>query len=90
MAKVYEEIERCAEQHSAVARAYERGGNAIGAAELRRVENLLWRLAKGEAWTTVLPAPEPSHAFTGGGADGRDPDQCGLCGRVRERCEGSK
>lgn len=90
MNSVHEELERCAKRHSEVARAYERGGNAIGAAELRRVENLLWSLAKGEAWTTVLPAPEPSHAFTGGGADGRTPDRCALCGRMRERCEGSK
>jgi hypothetical protein len=107
MAKVHEEIERCAKRHSEVARAYECGGNAIGAAELRRVENLLWSLAKGEAWTTVLPAPaiaandrslggsawsphEPSHAFSGGGADGRNPDRCGLCGELRERCKGSK
>ena len=90
MAKVHEEIERCAKRHSEVARAYECGGNAIGAAELRRVENLLWSLAKGEAWTTVLPAPEPSHAFTGGGSYGLNPDRCGLCGELQERCKGSK
>jgi len=49
------DLERCAREHGDTARAYERAGNAAAAAQLRRVENLLWALVRGEPWSTVLP-----------------------------------
>lgn len=79
------DIERCAREHGDIAREYERGGNAAAAAELRRVENLLWALARGEPWSTVLQKPDEiakaradaaaaDHDFAGDGFD------CELCG----------
>lgn len=53
--RLAEELRQCAARHGEFARSYERGGNASGAAELRRVENLLWALIRGEPWVTVLP-----------------------------------
>lgn len=53
------EVEACAHAHAEAARAYERRGNAAGAAELRRVENLLWCLVQGHPWETVLRAERP-------------------------------
>jgi hypothetical protein len=50
------ETEKCARAHGDLARAYERIGNVRAAMELRRVENLLWALVRGESWTTILPA----------------------------------
>lgn len=59
-------IAGCARAHGDAARVYERSGSVRGAAELRRVENLLWALARGEHWSLVLDvAPsttQPDHA----------------------------
>ncbi len=51
------DLRQCASCHQDLARVYERGGNATGAAELRRVSNLLWNLVHDEAWSTILPDP---------------------------------
>jgi hypothetical protein len=53
--RLVEELKCCAVRHGERARSYERAGNSSGASELRRVENLLWALIRGESWSTVLP-----------------------------------
>lgn len=55
--EVLDEMRACALHHQRLASAYECGGNAFGAAELRRVSNLLWAIAQGEPWVPVLPDP---------------------------------
>ena len=51
---VEREVEFCARAHGDAARARDRAGDARGAAELRRVENLLWALRRSEEWSVVL------------------------------------
>lgn len=48
------DIRLCAEAHASKAAEYEAGGNTRGAAELRRVSNLLYAILRGN-WITVLP-----------------------------------
>lgn len=78
-----EEITACARAHGDLARLYERHKNVRGAAELRRVENLLWALRRDEPWSTVLPG-DPSSSCLGCGADDIVPSEHEACADARE------
>ena len=53
--ELQKQVEECARAHQALASEYEAGCNTAGAMELRRVSNLLFALAQGQPWLTVLP-----------------------------------
>lgn len=89
MSFLEDELERCAREHAEAARVYERGGNASGAAELRRVENLLWALRRCQVWSTVLPytsvpidTGRTSYATTNVRHPRWDNGACSNCGLV--------